>query len=75
MEQNWLFLKLQKGAIEDPDAAISQVLVKVEESDLALPFEQFSEIYIQPAFEQLKREQDYLLEQRAADLGKPAPSL
>ena len=55
--ETWMFLKRQNGSIDDPTATIAQVAAKFDERALALPWETFTELYLKPAFEQLKREE------------------
>lgn len=54
---NYLRLSLQKGEFE------GHVTLKLIDSDLALPFEDFCERYLRPAFEQAAREEAYAREQ------------
>lgn len=42
--------------IQQEDGAIKQVTARVNDSDLALPFEEFAERFLRPAFTQLAAE-------------------
>lgn len=44
------------------DVASGWVTAKLKPADLELPFDQFCERYLRPAFDQAKREFDYQLE-------------
>jgi hypothetical protein len=54
--KNYLYLKLEKGE------TIAEVKALLKDADLELPFEEFMERYVRPAYKQLIAEQKYLLD-------------